>query len=143
MTRPGETASDSSEAKSSRCDVGEAASVEPYQELLQAYLDICNKVLAANRDRFPYRQIWSAGEEALSGRTVILSLHDDVPKAHCLVAFGESHISTEVLAAETLHLHKERLPVHAVRLTYLLDVVAEPDKYVADPSLINWDWIKP
>lgn len=144
MVRPGSTGDTAERRDIPDEGVDEMVrSSEPYQQLLHAYLDICNKVLAANRDRFPYRQIWTAGQEALSGRPVILSLHDDVPKAHCAVEIGEHHISAEAVQHHELHARKQSSPVHTVRLTYLLEVVAEPDKYVADPSLINWDWLRP
>lgn len=114
---------------------------EPYHELLLRYVSICNKVLAANRDRFPYRQIWSAGEHALSGKSVILALYDNGLRAHAIVAMGENAITVEQIEPAKMLANNRSLSAHPVQMDYVMDVVAKPDRYVADPSLINWDWL--
>lgn len=115
---------------------------KPYRELLLRYVDVCNKVLSANRQRFPYRQIWSAGEHALSGRSVVLALHDDGALARCIVAMGEASISVEMLEPSQPPCQCQTLTVYPVKLSYVLEVITEPDRYIADPSLINWDWLR-
>lgn len=118
------------------------SNMEPHLKLLLQYLEVCNKVLVANRHRFPYRQIWAAGERALHGEPVVLALYDEVPKARCVVAMGETSISVEPMNENRSRGNLHDLSVHAVSLGYVLEVIAEPDRYVADPSLINWDWLR-
>lgn len=134
-------------AKKSPADLAQdereaAFSPEYYTQLLLDYLDICNKVMAANRHRFPYRQIWAAGEQARSGDLAVLALYDEAPKARCIVSMGEKLISVEQILAGGREMSAVDFPVHGVALGYVMDVLKAPDKYVADPSLINWDWLK-
>ncbi len=117
-------------------------SQKPYRDILLRYVDVCNKVMSANRQRFPYRQIWSAGEHALSGRSVVLALHDDGTLARCVVAMGEASISVEMVNPSQSPCQCQQLTVYPVKLGYVLEVITEPDRYIADPSLINWDWLQ-
>jgi len=107
-----------------------------YDGLLEQYLEICNKVMQQNRDRFPYSQIWQAGEQALSGRAVELAVVDDAPKAHKCVTLEACKINSEPTGKAA-----EDPPVMRLSASYLEDVVAHPDKYIDNPSLIDWDWL--
>jgi hypothetical protein len=104
------------------------------QARLEAYLEICNKVLEANRDRFPFSRIWEAGEAALKGRTVALAVVDDEPKASCVVRLENKHIEATEEGGECP-------PVTRLSKQYVEDVLAHPDKYIADPALIDWGWL--
>lgn len=108
-----------------------------YDGLLERYLDICNQVMRKNRDRFPYNQIWQAGEEALSGRSVQFTIVDDAPKAQCRVTLESNEINGEI-GQDT----KDEPPVMRLSTTYIEDVVANPKKYIENPSLIDWDWLQ-
>ncbi|WP_262690373.1 hypothetical protein [Kordiimonas aestuarii] len=112
--------------------------ISPDQRRLEQYLDICNRVLAANRDRFPYNRIWEAGEAALKGRTVAIALVDDEPRASCVVKLKDHHIE----AAETGGAAGDQPPVSRLSTRYIDDVLANPEKYIKDPSLIDWCWLK-
>ncbi len=115
---------------------------DAYQRMLMTYLEVCNKVMLANRDRFPYRQIWAASEKALRGNPVILTLVTDSAKASCRVAMDKSAIKVHPLASACVPSCCQVPAVHAVAADYVEDVLSDPDRYVADPSLINWDWLK-
>ncbi len=104
------------------------------QARLEAYLEICNRVLEANRDRFPFSRIWEAGEEALCGRAVALAVVDEEPKASCVVRLENRHI-------EATEPPDEVPPVTRISKRYVDDVIAHPEKYIADPSLIDWRWL--
>ena len=108
-----------------------------YEDLLQDYVSVCNRVLQENRDRFPYSHIWRAAEEALSGRAIKFAVFDDQPKAECTIS-----IEANVLSEKTEALQDEA-PVMRLSAQYMEDVVSNPEKYVGDPSLIDWGWLKP
>lgn len=114
-----------------------------HQLLLLRYLEVCNHVMAANRHRFPYRQIWSAGEDARSGNPVLLLLLDGEVRAACVVRLGQAEIVAESILLAELETIKASLPYHTIDMGYVLKVVSAPDLYVADPSQINWDWLQP
>lgn len=78
----------------------------------------------------------------MSGQSVVLVLHEDGPCAHGVVAMGQRAISVELIESCQLPPHYRALPMHSLHMHYVLEVVGEPDRYVADPSLINWDWLR-
>ncbi len=108
---------------------------EVFEAQLEAYLRICNAALEANSKRFPYNRIWQAGEDALKGRCVELALIDDEPKARCRITLSEHHI-------ERTGEDGEAPPVTRLSKQYIEDVLANPEKYISDPSLIDWRWLK-
>ncbi len=116
---------------------------ETHLALLLRYLDICNQVLAANCHRFPYRQIWSAGEDARSGKPVVLLLVDGEVKAACIASLGHAEISIEPIELVRLEKMNGAMPRYPIDMVYVLQVLAAPDLYIADPSKINWDWLQP
>jgi len=110
---------------------------DAYDGLLKDYLRVCNKVLHENRNRFPYSQIWHAGEEALCGKSIRFAVYDDEPKAQCEVTLAENRIKSGDDG-------KDRdPPTKRLSVQYLEDVVADPQKYIENPALIDWDWLKP
>lgn len=108
-----------------------------YEDLLQAYVNVCNRVLQENWDRFPYSHIWRAAEGAMSGRMVRFAVVDDEPKAECTVSMEAKSLN------ESQDVKTGEAPVMRLSARYMADVVANPDKYVGDPSLIDWGWLKP
>ncbi|NVJ98183.1 MAG: hypothetical protein HWE25_08525 [Alphaproteobacteria bacterium] len=104
--------------------------------LLDQYLRVCNKVLEKNRGRFPYSQIWQAGEQALSGRVVELAVFDENPIAHCRVTLHANRISSKRMPED------EPAPMKRLSAQYVQDVVSHPEKYIENPSLIDWDWLQ-
>ena len=105
-----------------------------YTEQLERYLQVCNAVLDANKDRFPYSRIFEASEAALEGRAVELALVDEEPKARCVVTLSHSHIERASDGADPA-------PVSRISAATVADVLANPEKYIADPSLIDWGWL--
>ena len=114
--------------------MGKTANISEDQARLQQYLEICNRVLEANRDRFPFNRIWEAGEAALKGRSVALAVVDEEPKASCVVRLENQHI-------EEAEATGDGPPTTRISKQYIEDVLAHPDKYIDDPSLIDWRWL--
>lgn len=108
-----------------------------YADLLQQYLLICNQALQQNGERFPFCQIWRAGETALSGRSVELAVVDDEPKAQCRITLQQNRIEAEATNARA----EEHPPVIQLSARYLADVVSNPQKYIDNPTLIDWRWL--
>lgn len=117
--------------------MSKCAKTDTYASLLEQYLEICNRAMQENRDRFPYSQIWQAGEQALSGRAVELAVVDDQPKAQKCVTLHSNQIDGP--EPEDM---RDDPPVMRLSASYLEDVVAHPEKYIENPSLIDWDWLQ-
>lgn len=132
-----------SEQRGQKCLTGTKIHDETHLALLLRYLDICNQVLAANCHRFPYRQIWSAGEDARSGKPVVLLLAGDEVKAACIASLGQAEITVEPLELARLEKMNGAMPRYPIDMAYVLQVLAAPDLYIADPSRVNWDWLQP
>ena len=107
-----------------------------FEAQLEAYLSICNAALEANNKRFPYSRIWQAGEDALKGRCVELALVDDEPKARCRITLSQHHITRTDENSDAAP------PVTRLSKQHIDDVLADPEKYISDPSLIDWRWLK-
>jgi hypothetical protein len=109
--------------------------IEQYRKILLQYINVCNQVLAANQDRFPYNRIWQAQEADMQGRSVEFVVVDDMPKASCAVEMNGDRIRLieEDQNAELI----KRLSLFEISA-----VIQNPEKYIADPSLIDWSWIK-
>ncbi|WP_020400871.1 hypothetical protein [Kordiimonas gwangyangensis] len=114
--------------------MAEAPEKSEEQARLEQYLEVCNQVLEANRNRFPFNRIWEAAEASLAGRSVAFAVVDDEPKASCVVRLCGQHI-------ETADAGDENPPATRLSKQYIDDVVAHPDKYIEDPSLIDWRWL--
>lgn len=107
------------------------------EHLLECFLDVCNRSILSNRDKFPFCQIWRAAERGMATKRVEFILVDDRPKALC-------HISLVGGAIVPSEPDEERSapPAVKINMSYVEDVVKEPEKYIEDPSLLNWDWMR-
>ncbi len=117
--------------------MSDKSSTESYQALLQQYLQLCNEALAANKDRFPYAQIWQAAEQALRDGKVEFALVDDAPKARLCVALSDAHIECVENGAGD-----EDVPVQRISADYIQTILASREDVIANPSLIDWNWMK-
>lgn len=107
-------------------------------ELFQRYLDICNRALEANKDRFPFRQILSAMREGAEQRPMEVCIIDDRPEASFTIALAENRIVTRDNKACDACGCKGKW---RVRRSYLEDVVRNPEAYIRNPARIDWEWM--
>jgi len=108
-------------------------------ELLTAFLDINYRVLAAERDMFPYRQIFLIFERLIGNRQVSFSLYDGESgrsggEAVMRLSAGEFERVPETLADPQWHVRLNR--------SYIEKVVADSGEYAAHPELLDWEWMK-
>lgn len=108
--------------------------VTAFNQLLESYVGVCNDVINANKNRFPYGEIWQAAEENLLG--------------HC---FQFEVTGKDILTSCPCIFHTGRIfPIEAnracmtVRFTgdYVKSVVEDPESYIQNPALINWSWMQ-
>ena len=115
-------------------DSGRSINVE---EMFKKYLEICNKALSENKDRFPYKFILDAAKEKLSEKTVSIELYDDRPKLQCDVKMVDNQIDV----VECKEINAQNLPWQ-VKLSYLQRVIENPDEFIENPAKIDWDWLQ-
>ena len=102
--------------------------------LLESYVAVCNDVISANRDRFPYGQIWEAAEQSLFGRCFRFEITGGETNRFCPCTFHEGRIYPiqSESACMTVRFSED----------YVRSVVEHPEKFIDNPTLINWDWLQ-
>ena len=118
-------------------------SVEPNSKLTEEqlflrYLEICNKALDCNKDKFPYKQIWQAAQKVLSDKNISLAIYDDHPKATYDLSIHDNHID---VVGKNVKEEKSDDAWH-VNMSYMEKVVSNPDEYIRNPAKIDWDWLR-
>ncbi len=109
-----------------------------YENVFRQYLNVCNQAIAANKDKFPYTEIWNA---RLKGTDQLARIHavvfDDRPKiAYLLHLTPEMKIEiSEKKALQT----DEPWPFP---YQYMKRVITHPDKYIANPARLQWGWLQ-
>ena len=106
--------------------------------LFQNYIEVCNRALAANKDRFPFKQILEAAQGRAVSPLVDVCVIDDIAEPKFTL-----HIERRKIIAEK-HGPAETCACEAkwsIRKSYLEDVVNHPEEYIKNPALIDWDWM--
>lgn len=105
-------------------------------DLIHHYVAICNQALESNRDKFPYKQIFSALEKLNAQDPIEVFVADTLQT----YAFYFSNDGVKVFK------HDDCDECNCIRKwtttsRYLNNVVTEPDLYIQNPARLNWDWL--
>lgn len=105
-----------------------------YQHLLQQYIEVCNKALSQNQDKFPYNHLFKALNHV---RPVTFILVDDAPK-------GLFELRVESAAIHARDMNGQPPTSQAIRMNIstLEEVLQSPEEYINDPSKIDWSWVR-
>lgn len=105
---------------------------------IKSYVNICNKALSLNKDRFPFKQILGAAKKSETGKKIEVQIA------------GDSSIDSYVFSIEnnqiivSPHSSCEKCDCDRswhLEWPYLQEVLKNPDSYIQNPAKINWDWI--
>lgn len=108
-----------------------------YEEVFQQYLEICNRAIEQNRNKFPYTEIWGTRFKTLTTEATLQAIvYDDRPKAAFKLRLTKD-MKIEIM-------EKKPVPEEEWPFTYqyLKRVVDNPDEYVANPTKLEWGWLK-
>lgn len=105
-------------------------------ELIQNYVAICNRALEGNRNKFPFKQIFSALERVTTAEPVEVVVADTAQT----YAF---HFGTDGIKVLP---HGDCEGCNCIRKwttnsQYLHKVVTDPNIYIQNPAKLNWDWM--
>lgn len=110
-------------------------------ELLKDYIAVCNRAIEANRDVFPYKEIFSALEQS-DPEPVSVSVVDDRPKREYELSVEGGSGPCHIVCDSACNCADDGCDKHwRVAKSYLLEVVNNPQPYIQNPALIDWDWM--
>ena len=110
---------------------------EEYELVFQQYLEICNRAIEQNKNKFPYTEIWGSRFKALETEaTLDAIIYDDRPKAAFTLRLTKD-MKIEIVK-------KKAVPPDEWPFTYqyLKRVVDNPNDYIDNPAKLEWGWLK-
>lgn len=119
--------------------INQGEDADNLSEELGRYIAICNNVIACNRQRFPFAQIWRALEDRLGGKPLefVVARHEGDAQRWAVFLEGEIRL----VDGSEASLGRLKAGTKKVALPYLQAVLDDPSRYIANPALIDWDWV--
>lgn len=108
-------------------------------EGLRQYLSVCNTIMVCNKERFPFAQIWRAMEERLTGQVIKFVVMEHEQEGQQWAVFSSGKIRR--LEGPPRRCDCPSVMTKKVALPYLEAVIDDPSRYIANPALIDWDWV--
>jgi len=107
-------------------------------QLFQRYLDVCNRALDMNKDKFPFKQILLPVQLSQSSKTIEVSIIDDLPKDSYTLTVNGHHLVGNIHGQCANCKCDGKWRIHK---SYLEDVIRHPDEYIQNPAKIDWEWL--
>jgi len=102
---------------------------------LYAYIAICNEILDANKNRFPFTQMWQALEAEIAGRPIEFSVTRNNECATAMAIFAQCQLNLIDLSGSK----KWPAAKQQIEWAYMARVLENPAKFIANPSLVDWN----
>jgi hypothetical protein len=109
----------------------------PSEKLLSQYIQICNAALAANKNRFPYKQILSAAQQQQNNKQTKVGIIDNHPTPRYAIKIKDNHISYGTCS------DLENGATWFITKSYIEEVLQNPDDYIKNPAKLDWEWLLP
>ena len=108
-------------------------------ELMVQALNVMNKALRENKDQFPYKQIYDLGQALVDGMNIgVIVYADDPDTPHDYFTIRWEGDQLDLVS----HGKEEPKMAWKVPESYLNDVVENADAYIANPTKLDWEWLK-
>ena len=108
-----------------------------YELVFQQYLEICNRAIEQNKNKFPYTEIWGVRFKALEAEAMLHAIvYDDRPKAAFTLRLTKD---MKIEIVEKKPVPNEEWPF---TYQYLKRVVDNPKEYIENPAKLEWGWLK-
>ncbi|WP_262695710.1 hypothetical protein [Kordiimonas aquimaris] len=112
----------------------DSSSTMMLQNGLSDYIGVCNTIMSANTERFPFAHIWQALEEELAGRLIEYRVTQDQNLA-CLTAI---FIDQKIRIINRPQCNAGMRIPKTFDWLYIQSVIDKPARYIANPTLIDW-----
>ena len=111
--------------------------VEEYERIFERYLDVCNRALEKNKDKFPYTEIWGARWKKLGKNNCLnCAVYDDRPKIIYKLQLTED---MKIKIIEKSHVASEDM--WPFKYSYLKHVAENQQDYIDHPAKLDWGWL--
>ena len=118
-------------------DAKSNVATEEYERIFERYLDICNRAIEHNKNKFPYTEIWRERLKKLGPDNVLqCAVYDDRPKIIYTLRLTED-MKIKIIKKEPV------APEYAwpFPYNYLKHVVDHPQDYIEHPANLDWGWL--
>lgn len=120
-------------------DKSHLAHVMKTHELMGNFIEVCNLALEKHKGSFPFSQFIYLGNQLLSGKHFGVEVYKDKPFQtydYYTITFEDGRI---LIAG-----HGKESPVieWKVGRDYLEKVVEDPNHYIDNPLMLDWDWLR-
>ncbi len=102
--------------------------------MIQQFVGICNQAISRHYDEFPYRQVIEVLQK--KGLNHQLRVFEDITRSSCEVRWDRDHIEVEEAGCGC------NCPIYHLSKRHVEHVLAAPDVYINDPSLMDLGWLK-
>ena len=102
------------------------------------YLNICNRAIAYNSARFPFKQIFDAAQRHECGKVIEVNiLGADQPLSYAMTLDHAGLHAKPHADCEDCQCDKK----WAIAYDYLKTVTQHPDQYIKNPAMLDWGWV--
>lgn len=108
------------------------------EQLFQQYVEICNRAIEKNKNKFPYTEIWGSRLKALKDEATLNAIvYDDRPKLAVKLRLTPD-MKIEIAEKKPIP------PEDAWPFTYqyIKRVVDHPQEYIENPAKLEWGWLR-
>ena len=114
-----------------------AISDNEYEQIFERYLEVCNRALEKNKDKFPYMEIWKARWDKLGENNILqCAVYDDRPKVVYSLQLSKD-MKIKILNKTNV----QPGDVWPFKYSFLKHVVDNPDDYINHPANLDWGWL--
>ena len=109
---------------------------DEYEILLRGYIEIFNRAVKENQDKFPYKaMLENAINISDNGQEIEYVIYDVRPKGSFKLRMVNSKL--EVIDRK----EKPSEGFYSLSYDYLKDVIDYEEKYLKHPERLNWNWL--
>lgn len=106
-------------------------------KLFMQYIDVCEKAIDLNKEKFPFTQIWNAISHIASLERIPARMLGGVSAGDFSLGFHQHKITV------TPDDHDGRAVdyIWVVDEGYIAQVIGDPAPYLHNPAKLNWEWL--
>ncbi len=113
-------------------------SAPDYDDLIKRYIDVCNRAIMLNHDRFPFKQILGAAKNAEGSKIIEVRIKEGSPDLSYAMTFDQEGLVARPHSTCTECQCDRKW---GVSKSYLEDVTKNPEDYIQNPAKLDWEWM--